>query len=456
MVGLALGFGTAAALSTPGAVAAACAVPVLILFLLPVWSLPSVALVAFALLPVGYLSVVPRDLGRFLSPALVVMAIFLLRSAIAGGGFQTKMRWPALVLLLGLVALALIGINPPRSLLWVAIFAVGALIPTLTGNRTDQRMTEALTRTWLVTGGVLGAIAVLESLARFNPLSRFYYIDQHWSVYRVQTTLGHPLLNGTFFSLTSCFALMLALRHPLRRRSGLLIFAISGLAAVLSGSRSAAFALSIALGVGLVLSLFSRRISRSAKVAGTVLVALVVVVVPNSPIFVQRAGSSEGSASTTYRDAVVQLAFRLIEQRPLFGSGPGTSVQRAAEAGATLPLESAILGTVVSVGIVGAAGLALWLLWIVRQCLKHERPEVLTGLVAFLVTGSAFPLWESNPATWVLVGLLALLAAQTARRQPITEPRPSRRRSSQDRSSQPRSSQHKSSGRPLLAARGPR
>ena len=84
VVGLALGFGTAAALSTPGAVGGSLRRPVLILFLLPVWSLPSVALLAFALLPVGYLSVVPRDLGRFLSPALVVMAIFLLRSAIAG------------------------------------------------------------------------------------------------------------------------------------------------------------------------------------------------------------------------------------------------------------------------------------------------------------------------------------------------------------------------------------
>lgn len=413
-----LAFGTAAALSLPAAVIAGSLMAVLILAVLPLWWLPSIALVAFAVLPVGYLTFVPPSIGRFVAPAIVVMAVYLVRS-LQQRGLPPRMIAGMLGCTAALLGLSLIGIDPLRSIYWVAVFVVGALLPSLVGTQRDDRMAAALTRTWLIVGAVLGALALLESALRFNPLSQAYLVEQRWSVYRIQTTLGHPLLNGTFFSITACFALFVALRRTSDQVAATAVFVLTGVAAALSGSRSAALALTISMGIGLILSLFSRSVTRAAKVGGVIMVTLTILIVPNLPIFRTRSGSSEGLASETYRDAVLRLGLQLIRQHPLLGSGPGTSAERAQQAGATLPLENAILGTTVSIGLVGMLALAGWLLWLIRQSLRNNRRESLTGLFAFLITGSAYPLWETNPAAWALVGLIALLAGQ-----PLTESTP--------------------------------
>ena len=421
-----LAVGAVAALSVPGSVAVAGLILLGALFLVPVWSLPAIAFLAFAFLPVGYLNSVPEVVGRFLSPAVIVLWVYVLRWKMSGGVFRMAVRWPALILVLGMVALALIGINPLRSLFWVFVFVGAALAPSVAATGSDQRAREALSRTWLATGGLLGFAAVFESATHLNPLGRFYDLDQHWSVYRVTTTLGHPLLNGTFFAVTACFALFTALQATGRRWPLVVVFVVTGCAAALSGSRSAVVALGVGLGVGLVLSLLSRKVSAASKVAGIVLIVAAMVLVPNLPTFAQRAGSAEAGASTAYRDAVLRLGINLIEQRPLFGGGPGTSALLAEQTGAQLPLESAVLGTVVSLGIVGATGFVLWLAWLARACIRNHRPEALTGITAFLTAGAAFPLWETNPAAWVLVGLLMLLAGGP--RDPATRVPPFRNR----------------------------
>ena len=349
--------------------------------------------------------------GRFLSPAVIVLWVYILRWKLSGGVFRMKVRWPALVWVLAMIALSLIGVNPLRSLLWVFVFVGAALAPSVADTGADQRARDSLTRTWLVVGGVLGLAAVLESATHLNPLGRFYDLEQHWSVYRVTTTLGHPLLNGTFFAVTACFALFTALQATGRRWPLVVVFVVTGCAAALSGSRSAVVALGVGLGLGLVLSLLSRKVSAASKVAGVILIVAAMVLVPNLPTFARRVGSAEAGASTLYRDAVLRLGINLIEQRPLFGGGPGTSAMLAEQSGAQLPLESAVLGTVVSLGIVGAAGFLIWMAWLARTCIRNHRSEVLTGIGAFVTAGAAFPLWETNPAAWVLIGLLMLLAA---------------------------------------------
>lgn len=412
-VGCILLLGAAAATSTTGALVALALPLVVILCCLPHWWLPSIALVTFAVLPVGYLAAAPPLFGRFLTPTVVVLAVWLFRSRVAARAFPRRPifnRWCALLALV-LMVLVRLSLNPVRSLLWVAVFLGACVLPAIRGGRVDERTVPALLRTWLGMGAALSLVAMIESIARFNPLDRYYSIDQHWSVYRVTTLLGHPLMNGTFFAITGCLALFTALRPGRNRAFATVTFLLSSFAAALTASRSGVLALVVGLTAGLLILLWSRRVSLGPKLAGIGLGALVVVVVPNLPAFSARTGSAEAVASTLYRNDVVKLTYRLFVQRPLHGGGPGTSGMLADQAGASLPLESGILGSLVSLGVVGCLALTVFLLFLAAQAVRCRRLDAVAGLVAFLVAGAAFPLWESNPGAWALLGLLGLIAA---------------------------------------------
>jgi hypothetical protein len=92
---------------------------------LPVWLLPSVSLWLFALVPVGYLIGVPNYFARFWTPAVLVLAIWVVRIALhrGRGVFLRSLRWtlPLAVLLL---ALSVVSLSDTRSINWVAILFV--------------------------------------------------------------------------------------------------------------------------------------------------------------------------------------------------------------------------------------------------------------------------------------------------------------------------------------------
>lgn len=419
----------AAATSVPGALVAVGLPLVVILCCLPVWCLPSVALVTFALVPVGYLVAVPQFVGRFLTPTVLVLLIWLIRTR--GGASEARRQRVvprrsalvgcALLLTLLLVALARISVNPLRSYLWVAVFVLVCVLPALRGGRVDPRTVPALVKSWFRLGCGLGLVAMVESLAQYNPLTRYYSIDQHWSVYRVTTLLGHPLMNGTFFALTGCLALFTAIRGGSIRPLATVTFVLSSIAAALTGSRSGVYALVVGLAVGLLVLMWSRQVKVAAKLTGVGLALLAVLVLPNMPVLAARAGSAEAEASRIYRTDIIRLTYRLLIAHPVFGGGPGTSAILANQAGATLPLESAILGTLVSLGIVGCAGLLVFLFLLAVSVIRKRRLEALAGLAAFLVAGAAFPLWETNPGSWALLGLVALIGGESPGRTPTTE-----------------------------------
>jgi len=306
------------------------------------------------------------------------------------------------------------SLNPLRSFLWVAVFILACVLPSLRARRADPRTTAALVWSWLGVGLALSLAAIVESIAGFNPLARYYSLDQHWSVYRVTTLLGHPLMNGTFFAMTACLALFTALKKDAARTVATSTFVLASIAAALSGSRSGVYALVVGLVVGLVILLWSRRVSGTTKTVATALALFAALAIPNLPIFAARAGSAEAAASSVYRSSVLRLTKRLFVSHPFFGGGPGTSAILANRAGASLPLESGILGSLVSLGLVGCVGVGLFLLVLALSAARRGRLEALTPLVAFLVAGAAFPLWETNPSTWVLVGLVALLVVERA------------------------------------------
>ncbi|HYP45888.1 MAG TPA: O-antigen ligase family protein [Propionibacteriaceae bacterium] len=405
-----LTLGMLPALWPAGAVLSCAALFVILSFCLPAWTLPSLSLVLFALVPVGYLAMVPEVLGRFVTPSVVLMTCWLLRVRLGRTRWSRRGALWLLSLAGLLVALSLCSITIWRSLLWSAVFTVAALLPAAWHQAAGYRTRAALTRTWLLLGAGLGALALVEGVARRNPLSMLYTVEQHWSVYRVETTIGHPLLNGTFFAVTACIAFF-SIRSE--GRNGLLplaVFALCSAGATLSGSRSAVYALIAGLGVGVMVLLLSRRAGLGLKLLALSVTVVTVAVVPNVPIITTRASSAEAGRSTQYRDMVVQLATELFAKHPYIGTGPGSSGTAAANTDTPLTIESAVLGTLVSTGIIGSAALAIFLLTICVRAARSGSPGCVAALAAFVVTGSAYPLWESNPAAWVLVGWISLLA----------------------------------------------
>ncbi len=406
---------TVVAVASPfGTLTVAVILAVLIVLCIPLWTLPSIALVMYACLPVGYIVGVPELVGRYFAPAVVVLLIWVLKAAwtVRAGRVSVGLIFWPFALLVVLVLESLFSVQPVRSAVWVAVFAIAALVPALHGRHAGHRAVTALTGTWLAVGCVLGAAAIVESMTRFNPLAQFYTVEQTWAVYRVTTTLGHPLMNATFFSATACFALFIVIRRGSRWPFALCAFFLSGIASALSGSRSAIVALAVGIGVGLIAVLLSRGVSFASKLVSVGGSVFAVFAVANLPLFAERGESAEARSSSDYRDFTWHLATRLIDQNPLFGAGPSTSGLLAVRTGAPHPLENAILGTIVSVGIVGGVCLAAFLVWLGIRALRTGRIESLAALASFVTSGAAFPLWESVAASFVVVGLIAIVGAR--------------------------------------------
>jgi polysaccharide biosynthesis protein PslJ len=376
---------------------------------LPLWVLPSVSLWLFALLPVGYLLGVPNFVGRFYTPAVIVLLIWLVRLSWHRGrpSFVRSLRWLVPVFAV-LLVLSYIGLSPSRSVNWLVVVAIAVALPAALVPAVDQRTSTTLLRSWFVLGIALSLVAVIESLLQTNILSPYYSFDQHWALYRVSTTLGHPLMNGTFFSVTACLAAFAMTRVGAPRGSAFICFLACALAAGLTGSRSGVYALVSGLAVGLLVTLVSGRTSVANKFLGIVLGVVALIVLPALPTIAGRAGSAEGAASSLYRDYVVRLAGRLFLQRPIVGYGPGNSSIATAQSGATLPLENSVLGTLVSGGVIGTAALLVLVVVVVIRVGRSGRADGVAGIAAYVVAGAAFPLWESNPAALVAVGLVVI------------------------------------------------
>jgi O-antigen ligase len=385
---------------------------------LPLWLLPSISLWLFALIPIGYITGVPTFVGRFWTPAALVLAIWAVRLVLGRGrrAFFRSLRWmvPLTVLLL---ALGFQGLSSTRSVNWTILLIVAVALPTALVSSFDDKTSSSLLRSWFVLGIGLSLVAVIESLVENNPLTPYYNFPQHWSVYRVTTTLGHPLLNGTFFAVTACLAAFSMVRKDGARAAAFLCFVLTALAAGLTGSRSGVYALVSGLGVGLLVLLVSGRTSLANKLLGVVLGTTALLVLPALPTIAGRASSAEGVASGLYRDDVVRLTGKLFLADPWFGYGPGTSLIATARSGASLPLENSVLGSLVSLGVIGSLGVLFLAVLVLLTTVRGGRPDGIAAVASFVVAGAAFPLWESNPAALVLVGFV-LIATRVPAEQP--------------------------------------
>ncbi|WP_431237366.1 O-antigen ligase family protein [Mycolicibacterium aichiense] len=402
--------------------------------LLPRRALPATALWLLILLPLNFTNL-PQGVSSYLTPAVVVIAIWMMRVALGGRkGALQRMRIRGLPVILPLLGMLIVSAllstghsdtavhvfsnNPGRTPAWIAVFAICVLLPTVFGQLSDEDLWPTVQAAFAGIGIFLGAVAVIDFVFHFNPWIDVLNRDAReatWSVFRAKTTLGHPLITATVASVALGVCIFPA--GGIRRRL-LWVGAFGALVALmLSASRGAVFAVGSAAFLGVFGLRPAERHSLTDNrgrlvtlvAAGTLLTAIAF-----SPLLTRRAGSSEGADSGAYRFNVFSDALKLVEERPLLGFGPGTSNTIFAEhyAGGDRVgrLENSALQLLVSVGIPASLLCLLGLILVMLVAIKGARAGVVAGIGAFVVSITGYNALEANPAILVIVAPLLYCA----------------------------------------------
>lgn len=411
----------------PGFIGLAGAIGLLFAVLCPIQWLPGLAFVSFALLPITYMPQVNPLIGRYFAPAVFLLVVWYIRSKGHPAVDVKKLPRPWFVLSILLLAWAsltiLWSIDAQRSVAWVATLAVVFIGPAWMTRRANPVTIAAVTKTWLLLGLALGSMAILEGLLQVSFLAPVFSnaeggsvgVDQVWSTARATTTLGHPLMNATFFATTAAFAIIKV------ARSGSKLAFLSGAActaaSIFTVSRSAVSALAFGLLVGVVAALISGGMSFGRKLFWSLASIAVGVAVLNSPLVIERSNSIEGQGSTYIRATVLDAAFRFAAEDGYRGAGAGSSPTRSSAAGLSFPLENAYAGILVSLGVFGTVVFILLLGGMIIVAIRRGLPEIAAGTAAFAAQAAAYPLFDNVPVAMIVLGMLAYLTFGSGTRE---------------------------------------
>ncbi|WP_142132870.1 hypothetical protein [Arthrobacter sp. SLBN-83] len=400
-----------------GVIGLGASIGVIVAAIVPVRFLPGLAFATFLLLPITYMPQVNPFIGRYLSPALFFLVVWFIRSRRTATGGVIPKSWLFLaILLLGWAVLSFIwSIDSSRSIAWTGTVACVFLGPALMARRAETSTVAALSKSWLWIGLFLSAMAVAEGLTSTSFLGSLYSntesgaigFNQVWSESRATTTLGHPLMNATFFATTAAYAIM----NSARTKSRLSLYAGAACTAgsVFTVSRSAVTALAVGLVVGVVAVAVTKAMSFGRKTVWTAAAVCAGLVVMNSPLIAARSQSAEGDSSSVLRAVLLDAAIRISGEGNFIGAGAGASQSRATMAGMTLPFENSYAGVLVSLGGFGVAVFALLIAGLVLTGIRRGLPEVAAATTAFGVQIAAYPLVDNVPVALIVLGVLAYL-----------------------------------------------
>jgi hypothetical protein len=421
------------------------ALGVAVLAVLPRHWLPSVALVAFALLPVKWLPV--PDLLSTVTPSALVLAVWAVRLlaeerlVLTALGRSRRPRVAlAVVAGLWLVVTTVTSASPAVSLGWALSFTMLVLVPSVFAVF-EPRAGMILLRSVAALTAVLGLAAAVETwVLQANPLLQRFYaaagpadsFTQIWSVYRATTTLGHPLVNGAFFTTTTCLALGGFLLS--RRAPWLAAVALGAAGVVASGSRGAALGLALGVLVTAVLEVRARPDDRVARalLAGPLLAGAAMAL-----LLQHRASTADGPDSLAYRLKVLTPGIDVASRNPLLGTGPGTAGYLKSEQSPLvssrsgfdpipeLSFENSWLELLIGIAVPGVVLLITLVLLVGWQARLAQRSGVAGAVVAWTVTAGTFNLVEGHRPALMLFGALVVAAVSAPDgRPPDTDPRP--------------------------------
>lgn len=387
------------------------------LMVAPRRTLPAIAIVAFALIPVKQLPF-PGEPAT-LNPGMVVIIVWCVRllpemlSSRATTVNTPKSRWTLAVLACILLTSSLNCSLPLRSLLWTFSFAVLALLPIYLFQLEPDAAAPAV-RAWIYIGGLLACYAIAEHIAKGNPLDHFYRsarqpLLQVWSTYRVTTTIGHPLVNGAFFSVAAILAAAEFLEG--RRRLMLACTVLCMLAIGATASRGALLSVAVASPCVVGISISTRLRTRRSLgiVVGTVALFGVLLVISAGPLL-QRNSSIEGSSSAQTRVQTIRDGIPLLRTAPVLGVGPGVAddLKRANATGRNRAggLENSWLALLVAVGIPGFALTCLLIWTALSTAIRDRRATAVGAVVAYVSVAGSFKLFEGDRPALIMFGTI--------------------------------------------------
>lgn len=423
-----------------GAESAAALGGVAALLVVPRYWLPAAALAAFVLVPVQYLHV-PTIL-TYVTPATIVVVFYVIRGArFTGGPLNGVAPWVSrvMVVLVGwLVVTSIFGIDFRDSTHWDVPFLVsGALLAVLAGR--DRRASERIRSAWLSLASILALYAFVEVLVlKNNPLFGQIYASAPgnnafvqytvWSTYRATTTLGHPLLNATFFACAASLALGAFLRRGSPRMA--LVALLSVGAVLLTASRSGVGA----VGAGFVGAAFVSALSYQGRRGGLVRILaasgmIAAVGLSFGGAVLTRQTSAEGAASVATRGVLAQEGFDLASLRPLTGFGPGTLADASLQYGSnpTGDYENSYVELADTIGYPGLVLVVLMYLALLSLAASRRDAGVFAAVLAYAVSQGGYNLLDGYPGAIVLLGALGAMAIagppQVTKRSCIQESR---------------------------------
>lgn len=413
---------------------------VAVLLISPRW-LPAFGLCLFVLLPVEYLRV-PYVLV-YLSPASLTLIVWLARrdstptkraSTARARALPAKLPETALYLFaLWCLVTTVSSVDKRASLEWTLAFVVGVVIFAKAASL-DGGALARLRTTWLSLGAALGVYGVIEAeVWHHNPLFASTYANSQtgafsqytvWSTYRATTTLGHPLLNSTFFAAAAGLAMGAYLKTGSRWPVAAGALASAGV--LVTASRSGLLALGAAVVGATIVSLIDPATRRRAVRALIVVGALVAVAGASLAAgTLNRSSTQEGALSSSGRTSLFRAGLTLARERPVTGFGPGALFTASRQYSSnTTPgnYENSYLETAIGMGVVGLTLFILLAIGLLVRSLSASDAGVFGALAGYLTSAGAFNLLQGYMPALIMFGALAAMALGSKHRGEVLGP----------------------------------
>jgi len=400
----------------------------LVLMVLPVQVLPALALLASVLVPDRM-----ADYGTspLVTPGTVVLLVWLGRRLLvranadpvapregAPGTDRLRKALVTSAVLLGAIMLPLMLVAPSKllSVAWTFTYLVAIVGPLLVGDL--DREARALSD-WLPgIAAVTAAYAVLQAALQRNVLYTPIYDalgkpdNQHWAVYRSDSSFGHPLVAGLFFSVALAFCVGRWLET--RRLRFLAIAVLSGLGVVSTVSRGSyvAAAGSVIVLTFVVIATQSRGRLRLVVIVMGLAVATRLAL--SSSTFVERGLSGEASSSYSSRSNLPTITLDTARAYHFLGGGPASSAAVAEPFNFQgLPIENSFMQLLIDVGAVGLLLFITVLALAVIIGIRNRNSGAWAGVVAYSIAVSGFAALDSRRTLLVVLGMLIVLCLRS-------------------------------------------
>lgn len=382
--------------------------------LLPVEWLPAASLLVFALAPKRLL---PDPLGD-IHPASILILVWVIRRQFAQDRRENT-QGNRRTLILGIVALiwmtvsTLFSIDIVNSLVWMAVFVCTVILVISTGL--NDREAKLLTRTWLISGSLLGLYAVVEAALQRNfvygPIYNVFGDDgQHWDTYRSTATLGHPLFAGMFLSVAAAMAVSRLIDGFKASRLLAAAACIAGMLATLSRGAIIALVLATLAGFALAVTRNARR-RLTVVLSFTGLAVVGFAFVSLSPSLLDRFSSDEATGSLDQRIRTIGIVSDALRDAVATGGGPGNAALSLGDQILSLRyIENSFLQIVLGVGVVGLFLIIAFILSALIQSWRRGGTLEVMQLVAFVVAIAGYNALDDQRVTITLLGLVLALS----------------------------------------------